>query len=564
MKPIFFTFLFLVFSLHGRAQGIYPPTIWTSGVTALDPGIEDSGLEFLDIAVTPGTSDDVYAVAVIYSPVNVNGITVMPDEENGTSMLLLKYNLNGEFQWLKNLGYLGESIIHICAGSNGQVFLTSSMTVEEINFGNGVSVLRACLDGCQEMFVACLNGNGQALWAKSVSAGSNAYLASAGIATNPAGNVVVGGNYEGTSANFGPGFDFNNLAEGGFFLAVYNAANGTPQAVQFLASDSDPADLQHLAINPNGVIVLSGSFSGNLKFANGVGINTTGFFDGFVAGLSPGGAAQWAKSVTSSDYLDILGIDIDDAGNAYLAIDASTDLRLDNSLILNINNAYAGVVLKVGSTLFSLPVVIEYPTSDYAVMDAKLDHWGNIYTIGYLSEPVPYGPNKAAIDGCVDGFMTGTSNEGLPQWSRTVGGSGCEGLINGYYGAAIAIDDAGFMYCTGLFIEGFSEDGISIPGAGGFISKFNTSIVDTDEPGSLVPMQIAPNPSTGNFAIQLASMPPANTEFLLYNMQGSIVYRQAVTAEQTEVQTDLPTGVYSAVLRNGARMERFKLIVQRG
>lgn len=562
MKQNFLLLSFLAGFLLAKAQAPYPPVLWMSGITAVDPNVEDAGIDFFDIAVAPITND-VYSAGLVFSPVNINGVIVTPDAENGVSTVLIKYNSAGEFQWVKNLGYLAEAPAYICTGPGGEVYLTSAFEVETVNFGNGVSVLRACLNGCQEMLVARFNANGQAVWAKSISAGSDAFLEPVGVEVNASGGVIVAGNYQGTTAYFGPGFDFNNLAAGCFFLAVYNGNNGTPQGVQFLAPDSEPAQLQHLAINQNGAMVLSGYFSGLLKFSNGLSLSTTGFFDSFVAGLQPTGAAQWVRIVNSTDYYDILGIDVDDSGNAYLAIDASTDLRLDNNNILNINTQYAGVVLKVGSSLFSLPVVIPYNTSDYAVMDAKLDHWGNIYTVGYTTEPIAYGPNKSAVDGCVDGFMTGTSNEGLPMWSRTVGGVGCEGFVNNYYSAGIAFDEAGFLYTQGLFNQNFSEEGISFPGSGGFIARYNTSIVNTNEPLSFIPMQIAPNPNAGSFELQLETEPPANTEFQLYNMQGSMVYRQVISAQQTEVQADLPSGVYTVLLRNGARMERQKLVVQR-
>lgn len=563
MKHFLLTLLFISFSWYGKAQDPYPSIIWATAAFYAGQGTEESGMEFVDISVAAVTGD-VYAMAILYAPCSFDGVNIIePDVENGISMVLVKYNSQGVLQWVINLGYVGENPIDICTGNNGEVYLVAPLSVDEVNLGNGISVQRSCTDFCQEVFVARINGNGMPMWAKTITGGPSAYIEPAGIEINPVGAILVGGNYQGNTVSLGPGFEFNNLATGAFFLAAYSANNGTPQAAQFLAPDSDGAELQHLDIGQNGHIVLAGTFSGTLKFSNGVSISTTGFFDGFVAGLSSGGAGQWAKSVTSSDYIDILGIDVDNTGNAYLAIDASTDLRLNDALILPINSAYAGVVLKTGATLFSLPVVIEYNTDDYIIMDVELDHWGNIYTSGYTSESVSYGPSKPAMDGCVDGFITGTSSDGLPQWARTIGGAGCEGFVNNAYGAGIAIDDVGYMHCTGLFIQGFSEDGITYSNGGAFISKFNTSIVDAEEPASLIPMQIAPNPNSGRFIIQLASIPPANTEFLLYNMQGSLVYRQIVSAEQTEVQTDLPGGVYSAVLRNGARMERFKLIVQR-
>ncbi len=560
MRIYYTSLLFFFFSFSSFAQQGNPPMLWLSGV---ESSSTELGIEILDITV----AGSVYVIARCYVTCTFpNGIVIIPDSQ-GSSTFLVKYAaLNGTIEWVKDLGYFGDedNMVHICSAPSQGVFIASSFTVPQVNFGNGISVQRSCTFNCQEGFVVRFNPQGQAMWAKTVVGAEFSQFYSAGIEADQQGKIYFAGNYEGFKADFGANFVYNNLPGGSLFLAIYNAANGNIQDVYFLAPDSGTASVLHLAVNDNNQAVLVGNYSGTLKFANGLSLNTTSTFgSGFTVGLSTDGTAQWAHDIGSSDYIDILGIDIDPEGAAYLAIDASTNLLFDNNLILTISTDYAGIVLKVGPSEFSLPVVIEYSSDDYPVMDVELDNMGNIYTAGYTSVPVEIGGSIVTVGGCVDGLITGTNKDGVFMWARTVGGLGCEGMFNFYYASCIAFDEVGFMYATGLYLGGFNEDGYDLNGGGGFVTKFHTSIVGTDDPGSVGALDISPNPSTGNFSISLEEIPPANTQLIVHDLGGREVYRQVITDRQTEIQTSLPSGAYIVTVQNGERLERQKLIIQR-
>lgn len=405
---------------------------------------------------------------------------------------------------------------------------------------------------------------GELKWARSIYGAENTFFTVSGIETDNSGNLFLSGNYDGATANFGPNFVYNNLPGSGFFLASFEGATGTPQTVHFAAPDSDPATSVHLAVNNSGQIVLAGYLSGTLKFANGLSVgspNNDG--EDFVAGLAANGDAQWARVIRSTDYAAVLGIDMDEEGQAYLAIDASVDLIVDNTTVANISSTYAGTVLKVGATEFSVPVFIPYDSDDYTVMDVELDNWGIIYTAGYSSESVTIGDSTVTIDGCADGLLTATSSEGVFQWARSIGGVGCEAFPNDYFASSIAIDGVGFLHAAGLFVDSFEEDGFSLTGTGGFVAKFNTSIVDTEEPATIGNLQINPNPNAGSFVLNLDDAPGQNTLLQIHDLHGRLVFAQEIQSTQQEINTVLPAGAYIVTLQADKLLARQKLIVQR-
>ncbi|MDO8365279.1 MAG: T9SS type A sorting domain-containing protein, partial [Saprospiraceae bacterium] len=550
MKQNYFFSAFLLLSLQCFAQTAYPPIIWASEIKTVPNATLETGWDFFDMAVEPN-SGSVYAAARCYAPSTFPSGAMLTPVANGELLALIKYDFQGNVEWIKDLGFVGtiSEGAKICSSVSGGVYITGTFSVQTIDFGNGVFASRNCATDCDELFIAKYSATGEAEWAKTVFGADNTFFNVSGIESDQTGNLWVTGNYQGSLANFGLNFVFNNLPGNNFFLANYNAVTGNPQAVQFPAPDSGLASSIHLAINDSGQMVLAGNLYGTLKFANGLSVGAqSNPGDFYVAGLSPNGNAQWARVIGSSEYLDVLGIDIDEEAQAYLAIDASVNLKLDNSTILTISNNYAGTVLKVGASSFSLPVFIGYDLDNYPIMDVELDHWGIIYTAGTASESVNIGNFTVAVDGCLDGLLTATGSDGVFQWARTVGGTGCEAFPN-YYASNIAFDGAGFLHATGLFYEGFNEDGFTVPGTGGIVLKFHTSIVDTEEPFALGHLQISPNPNSGSFSVYLEATPVSNMQLKIFDLSGREVYHQTIHTQQVDVNTALPSGAYVITLQ---------------
>ncbi|MFN0216436.1 MAG: T9SS type A sorting domain-containing protein [Saprospiraceae bacterium] len=563
----FLTFLVsLLLSFSLLAQNNYPPIIWNSGIATTPSEPDESGIEVLDIE-TELITGSTYVAARCTAPSSFpNGQTFTPTP-NGELLLLIKYNYQGDVDWVKNLGFVGffSRSTKICTSNLEGVYLTGVFSIPNIDFGNGISINLSCNNSCEDIYLAKFATNGQAQWAKTVSGGDGAIFTVAGIDADNSGNLYLAGNYNSTKANFGSNFIFNNLPQKGFFLANYNASSGNPQAVHFPASGSDIGTLEHLDVNNNQQVVLTGNFSGTIDFGNGLSLTAPpNDFGYFVVGLNTTGTAQWLRNLgPSTSYFIVEGIDMDQEGKVYLAIDASEDLTLDNNPILNTSSGLTAIVLKLTASTHSIPVLIPYNNSvDYPIMDVKLDHWGNIYTTGFITDALNIGGENVPVDGCTDALIIIAGNEGLHQVARSIGGAGCEAMTNFFYGANIVLDDVGFLYGAGQFTNGFAEDGFTLSGSGAFVSKFNTSIVDTDEPKSGA-MQISPNPNSGSFSIILEENPSLNALLSIHDLGGREVYRQEIQDLQTNIFTQLPAGAYIACIQDGKSLIRQKLMVQR-
>ncbi|MCC7466560.1 MAG: T9SS type A sorting domain-containing protein [Saprospiraceae bacterium] len=555
----YYLFLCLFFTIPPVfSQFSSPDLMWVNPIQSASDSPGDLGMQVIDVAVDINGST--YVAGLCTSPCAfATGVAIFP-EAGGQSFFIAKYRSDGLFEWVKDLGTLGEHPAHIVAPSLDGVYLATSFSVNSVDLGNGISISKSCNNvSCNNALLAKFGPSGETLWAKTYKGSPGSNFQVSGV--EPAGNnqIIALVSYDSEVLDLGPGFVFNNPVPSGFFLSVFHANNGATTDVRFPATFSSTPFTQTLAFNQTGQGVMTGIFFDQISFENGPTLTSSGEFGAhFVAGLDGSGNVQWARKISSSDYVDILASDVDNEGAAYLAIDASTDLMLDDGNILSINSTYAGAVLKLQGTSFAIPVYIPYDSDDYAVMDVAVHPWGQIFTVGYISEPISYGGNLVTPDGCVDAFMTVTNQDALPVSARSIGGNGCEAISNDYYGSCLGFDSGGFLYGAGGFLFNFNEDGFNFNGRGGFVAKFKTGVVDTDEP-AFTALDIFPNPNAGAFTIRLPEAPGNLSQMIITNTQGQEVYRHQVTQQDIQVNQSFPSGLYLVRVQDGKRLYQGKI-----
>lgn len=555
---------FLLFLLCNPllAQQAGPPLIWVNPIQSASDSPDNLGMEVLDLAVSPEGST--YMVGICTFPCAfAQGVSVVP-EAGGQSLFIAKYRYDGLFEWVKDLGTIGSTPAHIAAPSLDGVYLATSFTTDQVDLGNGISVSRNCTgSGCADGLVAKFGPSGEAIWAKTIEGDAATYFQIAGIEQNNTGSVTALVNYNSESIDLGPGLTFNNLSAPGFCLIMMHAETGAFTSCIFPMSSTNEVFSKSLAYNQQSVGAVSGTFYDQITFSNGVTLNSTNpNGDQFIAGLNPFGAVQWVYKLGSNDYTDILAVEVDALGSAYLAIDASQDLLLNNNTILSINTSYAGAVLKLDANGFSIPVFIPYNTDDFAVMDVEVDQWGIIYTVGYTSGSIQFGNDLVDVDGCSDALLTQTNADGIPIGARTIGGGGCEAITNFFYGSCMELDAFGFLYGAGGFLFNFNEDGFSFNGRGGFVTKINTSIVSVNEPEFAALLEIYPNPTTGIFTLKLPEPPSADAFISITNTQGQEVLHQTANQQEINMETLLSPGMYLVSVMDGSRIYRGKILVR--
>ncbi len=117
----------------------------------------------------------------------------------GADIFLAKYTSNGAHLWSKRFGgglSLAENGTAVATDASGNILLTGSV-VDTIDFGGGP----LAGDGYYDIFVAKFAATGTHVWSKRTGNGSGD-----DVAADPAGNVILSGDFTGTTpVNFGGG-----------------------------------------------------------------------------------------------------------------------------------------------------------------------------------------------------------------------------------------------------------------------------------------------------------------------------------------------------------------------
>ena len=110
------------------------------------------------------------------------------------------------------------------------------------------------------------------------------------VATDPSGNVVMAGSFEG-AVDFGGGYLYS-AGNADIFVAKFNAA-GIHQWSQSFGDIGDQIAYS-VATDASGNVIITGDFSGTVNFGGG-NLTSAGSTDIFVAKFNSDGVHQWSK-----------------------------------------------------------------------------------------------------------------------------------------------------------------------------------------------------------------------------------------------------------------------------
>ena len=348
------------------------------------------------------------------------------------------------------------------------------------------------------------------------------------VATDPSGNVIVTGLFNGT-VNFGG----SNLVSAGLsdiFIAKYDAAGVHQWSQRFGGTGSDFGSL--VATDASGNVYLLGEFSNTVNFGGG-NLASAGSLDIVVAKYSAAGAYQWAQRFGNTAYDAALGMTVDSSANVivtgYLAgtvnygginlvsnggspdvfmakynsagvhqwsqrfggtsIDIGVSVATDASGNVYFTGDFQGTSNFGGSNLVSAGdydvVVAKYNSagvhqwsqrfgststdqSEYIASDAS----GNIHVTGFFSGTVDFGGGGLVSVGSFDMFLAKYNSAGAHQWSKAFGSPNQE------QGASLRVDNNGDVIVTGSFMGTVNFGGGNLTSAGSteiFLAKYDDS-----------------------------------------------------------------------------------------
>jgi Secretion system C-terminal sorting domain len=498
---------------------------------------------------------------------------VLHGDQSSTQLYLARYNSEGLCLWAKHFSVADLDSgadglpINICLDQAGNIYVTGVLLAESIDFGNGIELGRSCVDFCSEIFLAKFNPSGVALWANGIESSNDNFTAPSGLESKD-NQIFLYGSYSGTALEFGPNFVFNNLNPNRFFVARYDALLGQPQMVKFFGNSSATNQTfgSSMDINDAGDIAISGTYSGDLNLNNGIVLpQVTAFGDYFTAVLDQNLNTKWARNINSPDYIEILDTEISNSGLVYLAIDFSGGLRLEESLVITSDKEYGAAALWLTESDFGLPAFIPYSGESYPITAVTTDKNDNFFAAGFLDEgnEVEVGGQSFKSSGCFDHLIFKGDFDGVIDWATVAGGeASCEGIANFSAGNSLTTDQAGNLYVTALFYDGFNSPGTLISGSGISLSKYQKTPSGLFTPAvNATPLAISPNPCAEQFRIDLGAAPSSFCQLSIFDQYGRQVHTQSLSDKTNEVRAELPAGVYSILVQDGDQMKRGNVVV---
>ena len=361
---------------------------------------------------------------------------------------------------LRLSGLGADAHLRVAADPVGNTYVVGSFSGTVDFDPSAATAVNLTSHGGTDIFVAKYGFGGRLVWARS--AGGVGDDSAADVAFDGAGNVYVGGTFNGT-ADFNPGAVTANLtaAVGGSAVVWKLDFNGNLFLARSVAGPGASA-ASSIAVDPIGNVFLSGQYTGTADFdpsaaaANLTAATPTG--SAFAWRLEANGRYGWARSFDSTGSVEATAIAVDGAGNVYAAgrFTGVTDFDPSASKYnLNGGSIWTPFATKLGFTgnfLWAKAAVATSAPSaaPNGVTGLAVDSVGNVYLAGNFAGTVDFDPNagmasQSSLSNSVDGFAWKLDFAGKYVWATRFGGTADEAVTD------LGLDKAGNTFVAGTF-----------------------------------------------------------------------------------------------------------------
>ncbi len=348
------------------------------------------------------------------------------------------------FNYVNHAGSTGEDVATgVCTDASGNVYVTGYYG-DSITLG-GFVLHATSRDG----FIVKYNPAGAALWAKRITNAST--QAGYAIDCDNAGNIYVAGDYSGSAS-----LDTFNLTSNGGSQDIFIAkltSSGTVTWLKTMGSNASNDHVNGIAVDGSNNLYLTGEFSGNAAFGNGVSLTSINHpingasIDCFTAKFNVSGICQWAAGGGSIGTDRSYDIDVDASGNSYITGFYQNNATFSGSVL----NASGPVDVFVAgyNASGSLNLLFSAASPDYeAGYGITLDGLGNFYITGLHAGYLTFDTITVTPNGSYDMFLAKYTTSGDVQWVQSTLSSQWES------GEAVAVDDKGNPYVSGTVYHG--------------------------------------------------------------------------------------------------------------
>jgi hypothetical protein len=179
-------------------------------------------------------------------------------------VFVAKYASNGAYRWAKRYGGTNDDSVNgIGADSAGNVRITGKY-VNSTSFAKASGSIDLTSPGTYRTYLAELDGNGAAIWAKAY--GGSLAIDSGALAVAADGRATVVGTFQGSNIDFDGA---NATAAGGKDAFVVRVApDGTRTWLKTFGTTSDET-ATGVSVDAAGNAIVTGSFAGSVNFGGG-------------------------------------------------------------------------------------------------------------------------------------------------------------------------------------------------------------------------------------------------------------------------------------------------------
>lgn len=428
--------LLLIFTSHW----VYSQDVqWVKKGTS--PGFENGN------GIACDDSGNVYAAGQIeYDSYFDNHVV----SSNGShDIVVVKYDNAGTLKWIRSAGGPGGDVANGIAVDAAHNSYVVGELEETVDFGSGI-ILQAA--GSNDVFLAKYSPEGNILWAKSWGTVENEKALS--VAVSPSGDSYVTG-YFASSITFG-GTQLHSAGRREIFIVKVNTSGNIVWAKKAGGTGDDKAE--GIALDKNENFYIVGSFTQSASFS-GTTITNSGKNSAFVAKYNSGGSILWARAAGACcDTTQYRCVATDENDNVYVAgyFNATASFGTNN---FNSTGSADIVVAKyddAGNLQWAKHAGGIGEDIAYGIAVDKINHF--VYVTGLVSAPGNFDSYAYTISGFKDIFVVAYDESGNVVWQKINGGGHRD------IGSAIACDNHGSIYTTGLFNGTAFFDSFTITG----------------------------------------------------------------------------------------------------
>ncbi len=387
-------------------------------------------------AIATDPEGNAYVTGSFYGEADFGNINLTSSSPDFNDIFVGKLDSEGNWLWVAQAGGLNDDFGEdIALDSEGNVYVTGEFTVTAAFGSQSVTS-----NGQYDIFIAKLNPAGNWLWVRSAGGGSSDDGSALDLDTDA--NVYVTGKFYG-DVSFGT-TELSSAGSYDVFVTKLDSSGNWQWAAQAGGSGIDGG--LGLSTYPGGTSVVTGQFRSTANFGS-ISITALGsssVADIFIAKISSAGVWQWAVRAggTSNDVGE--DVELDSAGNVYLAgyINGSVTLGTTTLNGAGGNDILAAKLDPDGNWLWAKRAG---STALDIGMEISLDADANLYMTGYFSGTAEFSSGTLTSLGSTDIFAAKFDPNGNWMWYKRAGGTSSD---SGY---GVAVHDSSNIFFTGKF-----------------------------------------------------------------------------------------------------------------